>query len=36
MLVTGIIMAVIGLVGVIKGSDKRQYIKYGRGKYIYY
>ena len=36
MLVMGIIMAVIGLVGVVKGTDKRRYIKYGRRKYIYY
>ena len=36
MLVMGIIMAVIGLIGVVKGTDKRRYIKYGRGKYIYY
>ena len=36
MLVMGIIMAVIGLIGVVKGTDKRRYIKYGRRKYIYY
>ena len=36
MLVMGIIMAVIGLIGVVKGTDKRRYIKYGRGKYICY
>ncbi len=36
MLVMGIIMAVIGLIGVVKGTDKRRYIKYGRGKYIHY
>ena len=36
MLVMGIIMAVIGLIGVVKGTDKRRHIKYGRGKYIYY
>ena len=36
MLVMGIIMAVIGLLGVVKGSGRRRYIKYGRGKYIYY
>ena len=35
-LVMGIIMAVIGLTGVVKGSGRRRYIKYGRGKYIYY
>ena len=36
MLVIGIIMAVIGLIGVIRGGDRKRYIKYGRGKYIYY
>ena len=36
MLVMGIIMAVIGLLGVVKGSSRRRYIKYGKGKYIYY
>ena len=35
-LVLGIIMAVIELIGVVKGTDKRRYIKYGSGKYIYY
>ena len=36
MLVIGIIKAVIGLLGVVKRSGGRRYIKYGRGKYIYY
>ena len=36
MLVMGIIMAGVGLLGVVKGSGRRRYIKYGRGKYIYY
>ena len=36
MLVMGIIMAGVGLLGVVKGNDRRRYIKYGRSKYIYY
>ena len=36
MLVMGIIMAGVGLLGVVRGSGRRRYIKYGRGKYIYY
>ena len=36
MLVMGIIMAGVGLLGVVKGSGRRRYIKYGRSKYIYY
>ena len=35
-MVMGIIMAGVGLLGVVKGSGRRRYIKYGRGKYIYY
>ena len=35
-LVMGIIMAVIGLIGVVKGTDRRRYIKLGRRRYIYY
>ncbi len=36
MLVMGIIMAGVGLLGVVKGSGRRRYIKYDRSKYIYY
>ena len=36
MLVVGIIMAVIGLVGMLKGGDKKTRIHYGKGSYIEY
>ena len=36
MLVIGIIMGVIGLIGMLKGGDRKTRIHYGKGSYIEY
>ncbi|MCY3543736.1 MAG: hypothetical protein OXH22_06820 [Chloroflexi bacterium] len=36
MLVIGIILAVVGLIGMLKGGDKKTRIRYGKGSYIEY
>lgn len=36
MLIVGIIMSVIGLIGMLKGGDKKTRIRYGKGSHIEY